>query len=116
MTTIQVHATAPGEDGKVHDLIKCNIPVDLQQYTETVGKIRGLINEIKTLAPCADIKLSGSKNIIADILGQKRPPPPPTNTMTLRLTCPKGSIPEDAPDKGNITLDDGTQASFRVIR
>jgi len=36
--------------------------------------------------------------------------------MTLRLTCPKGSIPVDAPDKGNITLDDGTQASFEVIR
>ena len=93
-------------------LIDCTInfgpPTD-PEYNTLIAKGKGLINKIQTLAPGANLKLTGRQSIINDILDT---PSQPKNTMTFRVEYPKGARPENAPNSGTLNLGNGVKANW----
>lgn len=120
---VEFHATAEVEGGTTATLIKCIITFgapNTPDYRSNISKAKGLLDEIEKLAPGASTTMRGSQMIINDILGVPQPRPPPARpagaplTEKYELTCPKGTIPEDAPTSGALNLAPGVKATWKV--
>ena len=114
-------------------LIDCTIKFGQStdpEYNTLIANGRGLINKIQTLAPGANVKLTGRQSIINDILGVPSQPKntatqpkntatqpkntatQPKNTMTFRMEYPNGARPENAPNSGTLDLGNGVNAKW----
>ncbi len=117
---VEFHATAEVEGGTTETLIKCIITFgapNTPDYKANISKAKGLLDEIEKLAPSASTTMRGSQMIINDILGVPQHRPAPASdplTKKYELTCPKGTIPEDAPTSGALNLAPGVKATWKV--
>lgn len=121
---IRFTATAHGEDGKEHTLLKCDIPFPDKsktlEYNDAITKGKGLINMARDSG--ADVTLDGNHVIIKDLTGyepQLRAAPTvannsSSNSITFRMSYPSGARPEDSPNQGTIDLGNGVQAKYSV--
>lgn len=120
---LEFHATTEVEGGATATLIKCIITFgapNTPDYRSNISKAKGLLDQIEQLAPGASTTMRGKRSIINDILGVPQPMPPPARpagdplSVKYKLTCPTGTIPEDAPTSGALNLAPGVKATWKV--